>query len=123
MMAWVVTLAAAALAFVLVLLLLGRGLFDPWQRGGLSLAAGGLVWAGVPRLMGDPPGLGDLLFLGGLLLYFGRTYGGHAFRNLDSLDGALDGRLRIPALRPAALRARWAALRQSPNRDTEEASR
>ena len=99
MMAWAVTLAAGLVALVFVALLLGRGIFDLWQRTGLSCAAGGLIAAGAPRLLGHPPGWADLLFLGGLLLFFGRTYGGHLFARLDALDGAADGRLRLSRLR------------------------
>lgn len=99
MMAWILALAAGAVCALLVGLLLGRGVFDFWQRLGLSATAGGLIAAGVPRLLGRPPGWADLLFLAGLLLFFSRTYGGLLFKNLDGLDGVIDGRLRLPWLR------------------------
>ena len=108
MMAWILALAAVAVCLLLVGLLLGRGAFDFWQRLGLSSTACGLIAAGVPRLLGRPPGWFDLLFLAGLLMFFGRTYGGLLGKNLDALDGAIDGRLRVPWLRPGFLRA-WAA--------------
>lgn len=99
MMAWAVTVAAGLVALVLVALLMGRGIFDIWQRAGLSCAAGGLIAAGAPRLLGHPPGWADLLFLGGLLVFLARTYGGHLMARLDALDGVADGRLRFSRLR------------------------
>jgi hypothetical protein len=126
MIAWAVTLAAGCVALVLVALLMGRGIFDLWQRTGLSCAAGGLIAAGVPRLLGDPPGAFDLLFLGGLLVFFARTYGGHLMARLDALDGAADGRQRLSRVRkPAWWPLRWpswgpAAAHRS---DSEETSR
>lgn len=118
MMAWALTVTAALLAAFLVGLLLGRGVFDFWQRTGLSCTAGGMIMAGIPRVMGNPPGWFDLLFLTGLLLFFARTYGGLLGKNLDALDGVADGRLRLPALRIPALQALIARLRRpSPSKE------
>lgn len=114
MIAWALTLTAGAVVLLLVGLLLGRGVFDLWQRAGLVGIAGGLILAGAPRILGHPPGWGDLLFVAGLLLFFARTYGGVLGRDLDALDGRLDGRLRVPALRIPALQALIERLRRPP---------
>ena len=68
----------------------------------------------------------ELLTLGGLLVFFARTYGGHLMARLDALDGAADGRLRLSRLRkPPWWPPRWpswgpAAAHRS---DSEETSR
>lgn len=132
MIAWAVTVAAGLVVLVFVILLLTGGVIDFWQRAGLTFAGSGLMVAGVARLLGDPPGGWDLLFMAGLLLFFARTYGGHLFGAVDALDGVQDGRLRLPWLRLppgvlAALRqalsrltARLAFWRPDPSRDREE---
>lgn len=107
MMAWAAAGAALAVALIFVGLLMTRGVFDLWQRLGLSSAAGGLIVAGAPRLMGQAPGPWDLMFLGGLALFFVRTYGATLWRTLDGMDGDLDGQLHWPVRKapPAPLAA------------------
>jgi len=117
-MAWALTLTAGAVVLLLIGLLLGRGVFDLWQRGGLVAIAAGLVLAGAPRILGHPPGWGDLLFVGGLLLFFARTYGGVLGKDVDALDGLQDGRLRLPRLRIPALQA-WINRQRRPNASEE----
>ena len=87
-------LAAGSYIAVVGALLIGwGGAFSRTQRVGLALSASGVVWAGVPRLMGHPPGIGDLMFLAGLVTFFVATYGPAIYRNLDALDGQLDGHI------------------------------
>ena len=90
-------LIAAVLVGLVVLLLIGwGGLLTRLQRLGLSTMASGLVLAAVPRLAGNGPGLGDLLFLGGIVLFLGATYLPAIWRHVDGLDGAVDGRIGRP---------------------------
>ena len=65
------------------------------QRLGLGAVAAGIVGAGIPRLIGIPPGIWDLSLLVGLLVYFGATYGAAILKGLDGMDGAIDGRLNL----------------------------
>jgi hypothetical protein len=132
MIAWAVTVAAGLVVLVFAIPLFTGGVIDFWQRAGLTTALCGLMVAGVARLLGYLPNAWDLLFMVGLLLYFGRTYGGHLFGTLDGLDGVKDGRLRLPWLRlppgvQTALRlalsritSRLAFWRPDPSRDREE---
>ena len=97
---WCSAFAALAYLAVIACLLVGwGGIFSQLQRAGLALSACGMVMAGLPRLAGAPPDVGDLLFLGGLVLFLARTYGpaiGLAiFKNLDGLDGVFDGKIHM----------------------------
>lgn len=94
-------LAAGSYIAVVGALLIGwGGAFSQLQRVGLAMSASGVVLAGVPRLMGHPPGLGDLMFLVGLVTFLGRTYGPAILKSLDALDGKSDGRLDFWRHRP-----------------------
>lgn len=64
-----------------------------WRRRGLCLMGAGLIWAGPSRLLGYPPGLGDLIFLCGLAIHLSALYGHAWWRRIDGLDGAVDGRI------------------------------
>lgn len=94
-------LAAGSYIAVVGALLIGwGGAFSQLQRLGLAMSASGVVWAGVPRLMGQPPGIGDLMFLVGLLTFLGRTYGPAILKSLDAMDGKSDGRFDFWRHRP-----------------------
>lgn len=96
MIALLSALAAACYLAVVACLLIGwGGAFSTVQRAGLAVSASGVVLAGLPRLMGHPPGLGDLMFLGGLVAFLARTYGPAIFHNIDGLDGVFDGKLDL----------------------------
>lgn len=89
-------LAALSYVGVVMALLIGwGGVFSQMQRVGLALSASGVIMAGVPRFLGQPPGLGDLMFLAGLVTFLGRTYGPSIFHNLDGLDGVFDRKLTL----------------------------
>jgi hypothetical protein len=94
-------LAAGCYIAVVGALLIGwGGHFSLPQRISLGLSASGIVGAGIPRLMGNPPGAWDFMFLGGLVAFFVATYGPAIFRNLDGLDGVFDGRFHFRRNRP-----------------------
>lgn len=89
-----ILLAGAVVAVIVVVALLGwGGEVGAVQRFGLCAIAAGLAWAGPARALGVEPGLGDLLFLAGLLAYLLSRYGLPIFRRLDRLDGRADGRI------------------------------
>lgn len=81
------------LIIALVALFGWGGLLTLPQRLGLAAIAAGIVWAGPGRALGREPGLGDALWLLGLLVYLVLTYGPKLFERADGLDGAVDGRL------------------------------
>lgn len=70
------------------------------QRLGLCATAAGLVGAGLNRAMQAPVGWFDVLFLAGLALYLGRTYGPAICRRADAVDGLADGAIRFPKRAP-----------------------
>lgn len=87
-------IAAGLLIVVICLLLMGwGGLLSLLQRISLGTFAAGMVLAAIPRFQGQPPGWGDVLMLGGLVLYFGTTYAPKILRHVDGLDGKVDGRI------------------------------
>lgn len=106
MFAW----ACAVLAFLivagisLVVFFHWGGAIPRLQRYALAGIAAGLAWAGIPRLLGRPPGPGDLLLLASLGLYLALRYGPEILRHADRLDGRDDGRLGFT----------WFAFRASP---------
>ncbi|RZJ19134.1 MAG: hypothetical protein EON91_02755 [Brevundimonas sp.] len=92
---------SAALAAVIVAIVALAGIVG-WggrvscaQRIGLCVMAAGLVWAGPARFMGYPPGLGDLLFVAGIVIHLGAVYGPAMWRKVDALDGEADGRVSL----------------------------
>lgn len=92
-------LAAGVVALVLAIVLLDRRTAPPrGQRLGLSMMAGGLLWAGPQRMLGGSPGMGDLVFLLGLLILLLTLYGGQLSRRVDAVDGRMDGRLGVVPL-------------------------
>lgn len=64
-------------------------------RVGLCAMAAGLVGAGVGRAMQAPVGWFDVLFLGGLVVYLGRSYGAAILHHADACDGAAAGHLEF----------------------------
>lgn len=92
-------LAAGVVAVVLAIVLLDRRTAPPrGQRIGLSMMAGGLLWAGPSRMLGGSPGMGDLVFLLGLLILLLALYGGQMVKRVDAIDGRIDGRLGVVPL-------------------------
>ena len=94
-----IALICAAIA-LLIVTGLGLIVFFGWggammrlERYSLAGIAAGIAWAGVPRFLGRPPGLGDLLLLASLAAYFVARYGPELVRHLDRIDGRQDGRL------------------------------
>lgn len=96
MIALLCALAALAYLAVVACLLIGwGGIFSRVQRAGLAISAMGIVGAGIPRLMGEPPNHWDLAFIAGLVTFLARTYGPAIFHNLDGLDGVFDGKVDL----------------------------
>lgn len=85
--------AIVLVALVAVLLTGWGGSLTLAQRIGLAALAAGLVLAAVPRFRGDPPGLGDVLMLGGFVVYLVATHGPAIWTHVDALDGTVDGRV------------------------------
>lgn len=99
MIAWACAALISALAGFVALLASGwGGALTRAQRLGLGAFSGGLAWAGVNRMIGRAPGVADLLWLIGLLIYFLATHGRQALRSADKLDGVEDGRLDVTKL-------------------------
>lgn len=95
-LAWLsATVAVAIVAVVVAVALLGwAGRLSRLERVGLCILAAGLLWAGPTRFLAKPgPGLPDLVFLVGVALLLGATYGRAVVAHLDALDGRADGRL------------------------------
>lgn len=89
-------LAACVVAAVLAVVLFDRRTAPPrGQRVGLTLMAAGLLWAAPARMLGGAPGLGDAIFLLGLLILLLALYGARLIRGVDALDGHVDGRLGV----------------------------
>ncbi|WP_296174214.1 hypothetical protein [uncultured Brevundimonas sp.] len=93
-------LSAAVAAFVVGIVVLAAVIgwgarVTRFQRIGLCVMAGGLVWAGPGRLFGLAPALPDLMFLSGLALYLAARHGHHIMTRVDRLDGAEDGRINL----------------------------
>lgn len=103
-----IALFSAALAACVVAVALMTVLFDcrtappRGQRIGLSMMAAGLLWAAPARMMGGSPGLGDLVFLLGLLVLLLALYGRQLGRRVDAIDGHIDGRLGVVPLHRGA---------------------
>lgn len=97
-----IALAAAGVGAVVIALLLvvavvgWTGPVSRVERAGLLVTVAGLCWAGPARYLGEPPGLGDILFLVGLALLVWARHGAAVFGALDRLDGAADGRIGRP---------------------------
>lgn len=89
-------LAAAVVGLVLLVVFFDRRSPTPKaQRVGLTMMAAGLLWAGPARALGRPAGLGDVLFLSGLLVLLLSLYGAALMRGADMVDGRADGRIGI----------------------------
>ena len=89
-------LAATVVAMIVIIALTGwGGPLHCARRVGLTMVGAGLLWAGPGRFAGQPPGLGDLLMLSGLVLHLGAVYGPRLWQRVDRLDGRPDGRLRL----------------------------
>ncbi|MBP7704216.1 MAG: hypothetical protein KA105_02885 [Caulobacter sp.] len=92
--------ALAGLTGLIAICLLGAVALLGWggalsgrTRLGLLMILAGLCWAAPARFLAEPPGLGDVLFLAGIILYVVDQYGLQVFRALDRLDGRQDGRI------------------------------
>jgi hypothetical protein len=108
-------LAAAVVGAALLIVLFDRRTAPPRaQRVGLSMMAAGLLWAAPARMLGGSPGLGDLIFLLGLLVLLAALYGARLVRGLDAVDGHVDGRLGVIPLHASGPRS--SALRDLPTR-------
>lgn len=84
----------AVVGMVVLTAVLGwGGAVSRWRRIGLCLTGAGLVLAGPGRLLGYDPGVGDLIFLSGLVIHLTALYGHAWWRKIDGLDGAVDGRV------------------------------
>lgn len=81
----------------LVFLDLAGHLDTPWRVSMLTLAAG-LVWGGVDRFRQAPVGLGDLLFLIGLVGLLAAGFWRQFAAHIDAADGVVDGRWRFPPI-------------------------
>ena len=96
----------AIVAMVVLTALMGwGGPTNRVQRVSLCVMAAGLAWAGPARLFGQPPGLGDLMFVGGIAVHLATVYGPRIWRRFAALDGEDDGRVdfsRARGPRPAA---------------------
>lgn len=89
-------IAVGILVLTVCLLLVGwGGLLSRLQRLGLAMFASGLVLAAIPRFTGHPPGLGDVLMLTGLVLFFAATYGPKILQHVDGMDGVIDNSVRV----------------------------
>jgi len=87
---------AVIVALVVLAAVMGwGGQMSRTLRLGLCAMAAGLVGAGVGRAMQAPVGWFDVLFLGGLVVYLGRSYGAAILSHADACDGAADGRLNF----------------------------
>lgn len=92
-------LAAAVVLMVFLIALLGwGGRIRTLERVGLCMMAAGLLWAGPARFLGQPAGLGDLMFLAGLLTLLWAIYGRAVWNRADALDGQADGRVNVVML-------------------------
>lgn len=94
-LAAVIAIAVVSLVVLVAILGWGGAVSQP-QRIGLCAMAAGLLWAGPARALGMGVGLGDVLFLAGLLGYLVATYGKALFSHIDGLDGQRDGKIGAP---------------------------
>lgn len=93
--------AGAVVGLVTLAAVMGwGGAMTTLQRLGLCATAAGLVGAGAGRAAQSPVGWFDVLFLAGLALYLGRTYGPAIWRRADAVDGLADGVIRFPKRAP-----------------------
>lgn len=96
-----VAVGLAIVAMVVLTALMGwGGPTSRVQRVSLCVMAAGLTWAGPARLFGQPPGLGDLMFVGGIAVHLATIYGPRIWRRAAALDGVDDGRIDFNARSP-----------------------
>lgn len=89
-----VAVGLAIVSMVVLVSLMGwGGATGRVQRVSLCVMAAGLVWAGPARLFGQPPGLGDLMFVCGIAVHLATVYGPRIWRRAAALDGVDDGRV------------------------------
>ncbi len=95
--------AVVSAAIVILICLAGimgwTGRAGRLDRIGLCVMGAGLVWAGPARALDQPAGLGDLLFVSGLLLHLWAVYGPGLWQKADGLDGKVDGIVSWPPRR------------------------
>lgn len=91
-----VVLGLAIVSMVVLIALMGwGGPVGRVQRVSLCVMAAGLAWAGPARLFGQPPGVGDLMFVGAICVHLATVYGPSIWRKAAALDGTDDGRLDL----------------------------
>lgn len=94
-----VLLICGVVAASIVALVVGAVIFDlvghlsTGLRASMAVLASGLVWGGVDRFHQAPVGLGDLLFLSGVLGVLVLAWWDRLAVHLDRLDGRADGRI------------------------------
>ena len=86
-------LAAAIVMIFVLVTLLDWAAATRGERMAMSWIAGGLIWAAPSRLHAGGVGLGDLIFLAGVLALIVVTYTRRILRHVDELDGKLDGQV------------------------------
>lgn len=117
MIGWLSLMASAAVVVLVVLTaLMGwAGRLKRSQRISLCAMAAGLLWAGPARFLGYAPGIGDLMFVFGLLGHLWDVYGPALLIKADSLDGQVDGKLgQVVVLHRGAVMADPAVLARAP---------
>lgn len=96
-----VAIGAGVIGLLATVALLGWGGPLPrLQRAGLLMILAGLVWAAIPRFLGQPPGLGDILMMLGLGLYVWAQYRAALLDAADRLDGVVDGKIGSRRAKP-----------------------
>ncbi|MEW6020169.1 MAG: hypothetical protein AB1760_19090 [Pseudomonadota bacterium] len=85
-------LASAIVTIFVLVTLLDWAEATRGERMAMGAIAGGLVWAAPDRLHAGGVGLGDLIFLAGVLALIVVTYTRRILRHVDQLDGKADGR-------------------------------
>lgn len=63
------------------------------ERLAMGVIAGGLIWAAPGRLHAGGVGLGDVIFLAGVLALIIVTYTRRILEHADQMDGQADGKL------------------------------
>lgn len=96
-----VVVGLAIVSMVVLIALMGwGGPVGRVQRISLCVMAAGLAWAGPARLFGQPPGVGDLMFVGAICVHLATVYGPSIWRRAAALDGTDDGRIDFSARSP-----------------------
>lgn len=86
-------LASAIVTIFVLVTILDWAEASRGERLALALISGGLVWAAPGRLEAGGVGLGDVVFLVGVLALVVVTYTRRILEHADQLDGKADGKL------------------------------